>query len=73
MRTIADMMGVPESERVAAARAGDAVIGRSDPSFGDPADPIGTITAPATTCTRSAPSSPSTAGRTRATTCSPTS
>ena len=30
MRTIADMMGVPESERVAAARAGDAVIGRSD-------------------------------------------
>ncbi len=44
MRTIADMMGVPESERVAAARAGDAVIGRSDPSFGDPADPIGTIT-----------------------------
>ena len=43
MRTIADMMGVPESERVAAARAGDAVIGRSDPSFGDPADPIGTI------------------------------
>ena len=45
MRTIADMMGVPESERVAAARAGDAVIGRSDPSFGDPADPIGTMTA----------------------------
>jgi cytochrome P450 len=44
MRTIADMMGVPESERVAAARAGDSVIGRSDPSFGDPADPIGTIT-----------------------------
>jgi cytochrome P450 len=44
MRTIADMMGVPESERVAAARAGDAVIGRSDPSFGDPADPIATIT-----------------------------
>lgn len=44
MRTIADMMGVPESERVAAARAGDAVIGRADPSFGDPADPIGTIT-----------------------------
>jgi cytochrome P450 len=44
MRTIADMMGVPESERVAAARAGDAVIGRSDPSFGDPTDPIGTIT-----------------------------
>jgi cytochrome P450 len=44
MRTIADMMGVPESERVAAARAGDAVIGRSDPLFGDPADPIGTIT-----------------------------
>jgi cytochrome P450 len=44
MRTIADMMGVPESERLAAARAGDAVIGRSDPSFGDPADPIGTIT-----------------------------
>ena len=43
MRTIADMMGVPESERVAAARAGDAVIGRSDPSFGDPADPIGAI------------------------------
>ena len=38
------MMGVPESERVAAARAGDAVIGRSDPLFGDPADPIGTIT-----------------------------
>ncbi len=27
MRTIADMMGVPESERVAAAHAGDAVIG----------------------------------------------
>lgn len=45
MRTIADMMGVPESERVAAARAGDAVIGRSDPSFGDPDDPIGTIKA----------------------------
>jgi cytochrome P450 len=44
MRTIADMMGVPESERVAAARAGDAVIGRADPSFGDPADPIATIT-----------------------------
>ncbi|MEA3019618.1 MAG: hypothetical protein QOI47_1142 [Actinomycetota bacterium] len=44
MRTIADMMGVPESERVAAALAGDAVIGRSDPMFGDPADPIGTIT-----------------------------
>jgi cytochrome P450 len=43
MRTIADMMGVPESERVAAARAGDAVIGRSDPSVGDPADPIGAI------------------------------
>jgi cytochrome P450 len=43
MRTIADMMGVPESERAAAARAGDAVIGRSDPSFGDPADPIGTM------------------------------
>ena len=43
MRTIADMMGVPESERVAAARAGDAVIGRADPSFGDPADPIGTV------------------------------
>jgi len=45
MRTIADMMGVPESERVTAARAGDAVIGRSDPSFGDPADPVGTIKA----------------------------
>src|SRR3712207_4264112 len=45
MRTIADMMGVPESERVAAARAGDAVIGRSDPSFGDPTDPIGTMIA----------------------------
>ena len=44
MRSIADMMGVPESERVAAARAGDAVIGRADPSFGDPADPIGTVT-----------------------------
>jgi cytochrome P450 len=43
MRTIADMMGVPESERVAAARAGDAVIGRSDPSFGDPTDPIATL------------------------------
>jgi cytochrome P450 len=43
MRTIADMMGVPESERVAAARAGDAVIGRSDASVGDPADPIGAI------------------------------
>ncbi len=45
MRTIADMMGVPESERVAAARAGDAVIGRSDPSFGDPNDPIATMVA----------------------------
>ena len=45
MRTIADMMGVPESERVAAARAGDAVIGRADPSFGDPSDPISTMTA----------------------------
>ncbi len=44
MRTIADMMGVPESERVVAARAGDAVIGRADAAFGDPADPIGTIT-----------------------------
>ncbi len=44
MRTIADMMGVPESERLSAARAGDAVIGRGDPAFGDPADPIGTIT-----------------------------
>lgn len=44
MRTIADMMGVPESERVAAARAGDAVIGRSDPEFGDPTDPIRVIT-----------------------------
>src|SRR4051794_25162381 len=43
MRTIADMMGVPESERVAAARAGDAVIGRSDAAVGDPADPIGAI------------------------------
>jgi len=45
MRTIADMMGVPESERVTAARAGDAIIGRSDPSFGDPADPVATMTA----------------------------
>ena len=45
MRTIADMMGVPESERVAAARAGDAVIGRSDESVGDPTDPIGAIVA----------------------------
>ena len=44
MRTIADMMGVPESERVAAARAGDAVIGRSDPEFGDPTDPIRVLT-----------------------------
>ena len=44
MRTIADMMGVPESERSAAARAGDAVIGRSDPEFGDPTDPIRVIT-----------------------------
>jgi cytochrome P450 len=43
MRTIADMMGVPESERVAAARAGDAVIGRSDLELGDAADPIGTV------------------------------
>ncbi|MEO5899028.1 MAG: cytochrome P450 [Ilumatobacteraceae bacterium] len=43
MRTIADMMGVPVSERVAAAQAGDAVIGRSDPAYGDPADPIGTM------------------------------
>jgi cytochrome P450 len=43
MRTIADMMGVPESERLAAAKAGDAVIGRSDPSYGDPNDPIGTM------------------------------
>jgi cytochrome P450 len=43
MRTIADMMGVPASERVAAARAGDAVIGRSDPAFGDPNDPIATV------------------------------
>jgi cytochrome P450 len=40
MRTIADIMGVPESERRTAARAGDAVIGRSDPTFGDPSDPI---------------------------------
>lgn len=45
MRTIADMMGVPESERVAAARAGDAVIGRADPSFGSPEDPIGQMIA----------------------------
>lgn len=44
MRTIADMMGVPESERVAAARAGDAIIGRSDPEFGNPDDPIAVIT-----------------------------
>jgi cytochrome P450 len=44
MRTINDMMGVPESERVAAARAGDAVIGRSDPSFGEPSDPLGSVT-----------------------------
>jgi cytochrome P450 len=43
MRTINDMMGVPESERVAAAQAGDAVIGRADAAFGDPADPIGTM------------------------------
>ena len=43
MRTINDMLGVPESERVAAARAGDAVIGRSDPAFGDPADPVGNV------------------------------
>ena len=43
MRTIADIMGVPESERRTAARAGDAVIGRSDPTFGDPADPIGIL------------------------------
>jgi cytochrome P450 len=43
MRTIADMMGVPESERVEAALAGDAVIGRADPAFGDPADPIATL------------------------------
>ena len=40
MRTIADIMGVPESERVAAVRAGDAVNGRADPSLGDPADPL---------------------------------
>lgn len=45
MRTINDLMGVPETEREAAARAGDAVIGRSDPSFGDPSDPIGTMIA----------------------------
>jgi cytochrome P450 len=43
MRTIADIMGVPESERLTAARAGDAVIGRSDPTFGDPADPIAVL------------------------------
>jgi cytochrome P450 len=43
MRTIADMMGVPESERVAAAHAGDAEIGRVDPMFGDPSDPIGVM------------------------------
>ena len=43
MRTINDMMGVPESERTTAAQSGDAVIGRSDPAFGDPADPIGTM------------------------------
>ncbi|MFM8530379.1 MAG: cytochrome P450 [Ilumatobacteraceae bacterium] len=43
MRTINDMLGVPESERVAAVRAGDAVIGRSDPAFGDPADPVGNV------------------------------
>ena len=55
MRTIADMMGVPESERVAAAHAGDAVIGRSDPSVGDPSDPIGAMIPLASTCTRSAP------------------
>ena len=40
MHNFNDMMGVPESERVAAARAGDAVIGRVDPMFGDPADPL---------------------------------
>jgi cytochrome P450 len=43
MRTINDMMGVPESERVAAARAGDAVIGRSHPELTDTIDPIATI------------------------------
>lgn len=43
MRTINDMMGVPESERAAAARAGDAVVGQSDPLFGDPADPMSVI------------------------------
>ncbi|MFV0259163.1 MAG: cytochrome P450 [Acidimicrobiales bacterium] len=43
MRMIADMMGVPTAERVAAAHAGDAVIGRADPAYGDPADPVGTM------------------------------
>ena len=69
MRTIADMMGVPESERLAAARAGTPSSAgpirrsatrpiRSAPSAG-----------PATTCTCSVPSWPSTAGCTRVTTC----
>jgi cytochrome P450 len=43
MRTINDMMGVPESERVAAARAGDAVIGRTDLTEGETVDPITSI------------------------------
>lgn len=45
MRTINDMMGVPDSERVAAAKAGDAVIGRSDLAEGVPVDPIASIIA----------------------------
>lgn len=43
MRTINDMMGVPVSERVAAARAGDAVIGRTDLAEGETADPVASI------------------------------
>jgi cytochrome P450 len=43
MRTINDMLGVPESERAYAARAGDAIVGRADPEFGDLSDPIGGV------------------------------
>src|SRR5262249_34188394 len=45
MRTIADMISMPDPEGAAAARANDAVIGRSDPSFGAPTDPIATLVA----------------------------
>lgn len=45
MRTIADMVGVAPEDKELFASAADAIVGISDPRFGDPSDPLANMIA----------------------------